>query len=310
VRRVDVNGAAPNGGARLGRFAVKGVFWRHYLDWAVVNLPFYFYPVPLTFFTIFFFFFAAPARRAVVANLAVVLPGSSRAMNYLRAFRTLYNFAWTISEAAIHKIIKEEFSYELIGAQWLEQLGAEQGAIILTAHMGSYDLGAALFAEKFQREIRIVRAPEPDEETARHLSASLDRAGEGAVKVDYNTAGALLSFDLLKALRDGEIVSIQGDRAEGEVAQVAARLFDREVRLPNGPFVLGLVAGAPIYPLFIARAGCRTYQVVVHEPIRVKNTGSRDADIAAGVAQWCGVLEQTVGEKWEQWFAFTPMFAQ
>ena len=64
----------------LRRFAVRGVFWRHYLDWAIVNLPFYFYPVPLTFFTLFFFFFAAPARRAIVANLAVILPGSSRAL--------------------------------------------------------------------------------------------------------------------------------------------------------------------------------------------------------------------------------------
>src|ERR1044072_1445290 len=110
--------------SRLSRFAVKGIFWRNYLDWAVVNLPFYFYPVPLTFFTIFFFFFAAPARRAIVANLAVVLPGSARAMNYLRAFRTLYNFSWTISEAAIHRIIKEEFTYEILGAKWLGELGA------------------------------------------------------------------------------------------------------------------------------------------------------------------------------------------
>jgi lauroyl/myristoyl acyltransferase len=296
-------------GARLGRFAVKGVFWREYLDWAVVNLPFYFYPVPLTFFTIFFFFFAAPARRAIIANLAVVLPGSSRPMNYLRAFRTLYNFAWTISEAAIYKLIREEFNYHLIGAQWLEQLGAERGAIILTAHMGSYDLGAALFAEKFQREIRIVRAPEPDQESARHLTASLRQVGEGAVKVDYNTAGALLSFDLLKALREGEIVSIQGDRIEGDVAAAPGRLFDRDVQIPNGPFVLSLVADVPIYPLFIARAGCRTYKVIVHEPIRVKNTGRRDADIAAGVAQWCTLLEQVVAERWEQWFAFTPIFA-
>src|SRR2546421_12117832 len=97
-----------NSASRLGRFAVKGVFWRQYLDWAVINLPFYFYPVLLTFFTLFFFFFAAPARRAIVTNLAVILPGSSRAMNYLRAFRTLYNFAWTIGEAAIHRLIKEE----------------------------------------------------------------------------------------------------------------------------------------------------------------------------------------------------------
>ena len=116
---------------RLGPFAVRGVVWRHYLDWAVVNLPFYVYPFQLVFFTVFFFFFAAPARRAIVANLAVVLPGSSRAMNYLRAFRTLYNFAWTIAEAAIARILKAEFSYEITGAEWLEELGAARGAIVI-----------------------------------------------------------------------------------------------------------------------------------------------------------------------------------
>jgi lauroyl/myristoyl acyltransferase len=293
----------------LGRFAVRGVFWREYLDWAAVNLPFYFYPVNLVFFTLFFFFFAAPARRTVVANLGVILPGSSRAMNHLRAFRTFYNFACTISEAAIHKINKEEFSYEIIGSEWLEQLGAAPGAIVLTAHMGSYDLGAALFAEKFHREIRMVRAPEPDGLTAQHLSASLDKAGEGAVKVDYNTAGALLSFDLLKALRDGEIVSIQGDRAEGDVAQIGARLFGKEVRLPNGPFVLALVAQMPIYPLFIARSGYRSYQIIVREPILVLRTsGTREDHIGEGVLKWTAVLEEVIASRWDQWFAFTPIF--
>ena len=293
----------------LGRFAVRGVFWREYLDWAAVNLPFYFYPVNLVFFTLFFFFFAAPARRTVVANLGVILPGSSRAMNHLRAFRTFYNFACTISEAAIHKINKEEFSYEIIGGEWLEQLDAAPGAIVLTAHMGSYDLGAALFAEKFHREIRMVRAPEPDRLTAQHLSASLDKAGEGAVKVDYNTAGALLSFDLLKALRDGEIVSIQGDRVEGDLAQISARLFGKEVRLPNGPFVLALVAQMPIYPLFIARSGYRSYQIIVREPILVLRTsGTREDHIGEGVLKWTAVLEEVIASRWDQWFAFTPIF--
>src|SRR3954470_9650021 len=290
-----------SGTTRLGRFAVKGVFWRQYLDWAIVNLPFFFYPLPLTFFTIFFFFFAAPARRAVVANLAFVLPGSSRAMNYLRAFRTLYNFAWTIAEAAIHRILREEFSYEVDGPEWLEELRAGPGAIVLTAHMGNYDLGAALFAEKVHREIRVVRAPEPHPESAEHLSASLERAGESGVKVDYNTAGALLSFDLLKAVREGEIVSIQGDRAEGDVAQVAARLFGAETKTPTGPFVLSLVAQVPIYPLFIARTGCRRYQIIVREPIRLESGGPRDQEIARGVSEWCDVLQEIVADRWEQW---------
>jgi phosphatidylinositol dimannoside acyltransferase len=293
----------------LRRFAVRGVFWREYLDWAIINLPFYFYPVPLTFWTFFFFFFAAPARRAIVANLAVILPGSSRAMNHLRAFRTLYNFAWTISEAAIYKLNREEFTYQIIGAQWLDQLAAGQGAIVLTAHMGNYDLGAALFARKFNREIRMVRAPEPDRQTAEHLSSSLEKTGEGAVKVDYNTAGAMLSFDLLNAIRRGEIVSIQGDRVEGEVAQIDGRLFGTKVRLPNGPFVLALAAGVPIYPLFIARSGCRSYEIIVREPIAVVRSGqAREDDIAEAVAKWCAVLEELLAERWDQWFAFTPLF--
>jgi lauroyl/myristoyl acyltransferase len=316
-RRFELGDKLSSGGCasvrretRLGRFAVRGVFWRKYLDWAALNLPFYFYPVNIFFFTLFFYFFAAPARRAIVANLASVLPGSSTAMNQLRAFRTLLNFAWTLSEAAIYKLNREEFVYEIIGTKWLEQLGAAPSAIVLTAHMGNYDLGAALFAEKFNREIRMVRAPEPDRETAQHLSASLEQAGAGAVKVDYNTAGALLSFDLLNALRGGEIVSIQGDRVEGGVAQISATLFGKTVRLPNGPFVLALAAGVPIYPLFIARSGHRRYQIIVREPIMVVRTGGvRDSDIAGGVDRWCAVLQEIIAESWDQWFAFAPIFS-
>jgi lauroyl/myristoyl acyltransferase len=293
----------------LRRFAVRGVFWREYLDWATVNMPFYTYPVLHWFMTFFFFFFAAPARRIVLAHLEIILPSSSRAMNYLRVFRTFHNYAWTISEAAIHKINKEEFAYEIIGADWLDQLGTAQGAIVLTAHMGNYDLGAALFAEKFNREIRLVRAPEPDQQTAEHLSASLEKSGEGAVKVDYNTGGALLSFDLLNALRLGEIVSIQGDRIDAGLAETRAQIFGKEVRLPNGPFVLAQVSRAPIYPLFIARSGYRSYQIIVREPIDVLRTGrDREEDIAQAVEKWGEVLEQLIAERWDQWFAFAPGF--
>jgi lauroyl/myristoyl acyltransferase len=301
----DKNGS----GHFLHRFAVRGVFWRQYLDWATINMPFYTYPVLHFFMTFFFFFFAAPARRIVLSNLAIILPGSCRAVNYLRVFRTFYNYAWTISEAAIQKLNREEFAYEIIGAKWLEQLGVAQGAIVLTAHMGNYDLGAALFADKFNREIRLVRAPEPDRQTAQHLSASLENSGAGAIKVDYNTAGALLSFDLLNALRLGEIVSIQGDRMDGDLAGIPARLFGRHIRLPNGPFVLAQVAKVPIYPLFIARSGYRSYQIIVREPITIlRSKRDREDDIAQAVEKWCRVLEQLIAERWDQWFAFAPGF--
>jgi lauroyl/myristoyl acyltransferase len=167
-----------------------------------------------------------------------------------------------------------------------------------------------LFAQKFNRQIRMVRAPEPDRESEQHLKASLAQAGAGAVKIDYNTAGALLSFDLLSALRQGEIVSIQGDRVIGNVAQIEGTMFGRAISIPTGPFILAQVAEVAIFPLFIARVGHRHYAIIVREPIRVARTAAdRNEDISVAVAQWCAVLQSVVAERWDQWFAFAPIFA-
>ena len=221
--------------------AVRGLAWRRYLDFGVTNVPFYLRPVMIFFWTIFFFFLAAPARRAILSNLRVVLPGSSPLLNLGRAWLTLYNFAWTIADAADHKLAKTEFAYAVEGVEFLERLAAAHGAVLLTAHMGNYDLGAALFAERYRREIRMVRAPEADAQTARHVDESLERAGSGAVKVAYSTSSLALPLELLNAIRQGEIVSIQGDRAVAHVSQRPARLFGKAVPLPDGPFMLALL---------------------------------------------------------------------
>ena len=294
----------------LRGFAVKGVYWRRYLDFALLNIPFYLQPVLLTLWTSFFFVFAAAERRAILSNLAVVRPGSSTIVNYVRAFRTLMNFAWSITDAANYKLTKTEFAYDIVGEEFLEQLGGARGAIALTAHIGNYDLGAALFAQKFNRQIQIVRAPEPDPKTASHLDESLEQSGEGAVKIAYNSPGALLSLDLLNALRQGEIVSIQGDRVMDGVASAEGRLFDRPVQIPSGPFSLAQVAEVPIFPLFIVRAGHQRYQIIVHAPIIVaRNPRSREVDIATAVVTWCQILEETIAQHWDQWFSLVPTFA-
>jgi lauroyl/myristoyl acyltransferase len=290
------------------RFAVRGIFWRKYLDFGVGNVPFYLRPIMIVFWTTFFFFFAAPARKAILSNLRVVLPGSGRLTNLARAWLTLYNFAWTIADAADYKLAKTEFAYEVEGARWLDQLAAASGAVLLTAHMGNYDLGAAIFAQRYAREIRMVRAPEPDEETAQHLDESLERTGAGAVKIAYTTSGLSLPFELLNALREGEIVSIQGDRGVGQVSQREARLFGEVVRLPEGPFMLAFVGQAPIFPLFIVRTSFHHYKIIACETIHCLRTDrSRDA-IEEAMAAWCRTLEEVIAANWSQWFSLVPIF--
>ncbi|MDQ2824054.1 MAG: hypothetical protein M3R29_01215 [Verrucomicrobiota bacterium] len=291
-------------------FAVRGIFWRKSLDWSVVNIPSFFHPFLIFFWTTFFFFFAAPARRTIHRQLAIILPGSSPLVNYLRTFRTFYNFAWTLTDAAIYRLLRGRFTYELAGEKFLNALATSERAIILTAHMGNYDLGAALFIEKFQREIRMVRAPEPDRRTAQHVDLSLERSSGGAMKVDYSSEGTSLSFDLVAALRAGQIIAIQGDRVMGDMARSATALFGREVFLPTGPFVLSLVAETPIYPLFIVRKGFRKYAIIAHEPITcLKGDRPREIEIASALQEWSRLLEENITRYWHQWYAFTPVFS-
>ena len=293
----------------LRSFAVRGVLWRHYLDFGIENVPFYLVPMAIFFWTIFFFFFAAPARRAVLSNLRVIRPRSFPLTNYARAFLTFYNFAWTISDAADFKLNRNEFAYSIEGAEFLDRLAVAQGAVLLTAHMGNYDLGAAIFAHRFLREIRMVRAPEADKRTAQHLDASLERAGGGAVRVAYNTAGMQLPFELLNALRDGQIVSIQGDRVVGDVAYREVRLFDRIVRLPEGPFMLAFVAQVPIFPVFVVRTGYHHYKIIACQPLECRRGGEpRDASVDRAMNDWCRTLEKVLVLRWSQWFSFVQIF--
>ncbi|PYL54273.1 MAG: hypothetical protein DMF29_06585 [Verrucomicrobia bacterium] len=271
--------------------AVHGVFWRKFVDWGVRNLPKIFHPPLIWVAAFLFFFIAAPARKSVLRNL-----------------RLIHSRSWRVTDATAYRMSKARFRYELERARFLDQLAAARGGIVLTAHMGNYDLGAALFAEKFHRQIRMVRAPEPDALAAQHVDLALQQSGAGAVKVGYSDDGTSLAFDLLNALRNGEIISIQGDRVVGQVSRAPVKFFDREVFMPNGPFVLSLVSETPIYPLFVVRTGYRKYKIIAREPIVcLRGNASRDEVIAEAMQNWGQVLEEIVRCYWPQWFAFTSL---
>ena len=289
-------------------FAVHGVFWRRFVDWGVRTLPAWLHRPLIWTAACVFFLIARPARKALLRNLRLVHRGSWRIINYFRVIRVFANFGWALTDEATYRSKRGRFRYEIEGGRFLDKLGSAKGAIVLTAHMGNYDLGAALFAERFDRQIQMVRAPEKDALAAQHIHLALRESSSGAVKVGYSDDGTALAFDLLSALRAGEIISIQGDRIVGNVAHAPVNLFGREISLPNGPFVLSLVSETPIYPLFIVRTGYRRYKIVAREPILcTRNGASRNEIIASAMQRWAEVLQEITRAYWPQWFAFTAL---
>ena len=171
--------------------------------------------------------------------------------------------------------------------------------------MGSYDLGAHLFAEVSGRRIVMVRAPEVDPQTRQFEEERLP----GEIEIQFNTDGGALALDLLHALREGAIVAIQGDRMAGAISGLPATLFGKAVQVPAGPFALAMTARVPIYPIFVVRRGWRRYRLRAATPIEIVRSRDRDADFAAAASLWTATLEQVIRDAWQQWFEFEELGA-
>ena len=286
---------------------MRGVFWRQFLRWAVLNIPIWLEPVAIGWWSLFFLLWG-PGRRGVMTNLCAIKPRSWPLTNFFRTYRVFWNYAWTITDNVRFKELRTLPDWEFEGAEHFDQmLASPGGAILLTAHMGSYDLGAQLFAELSDRKIVMVRAPERDPQTREYEAAQRDRtAGEG-LRVGFNTNAGDLAFELLDAVQRGEIVAVQGDRVTPGISAIEATLFDRKTDLPAGPFALAMTSRVPIYPVFIIRQGRRRYRLLACEPIELQRTSrNRDDDLRRGVERWRETLEAIVRRWWPQWFSFEP----
>lgn len=287
------------------RFQVRGVVWRQLLRFAILNVPPWTEPIVMAVCSAFFMMWGS-ARRNVMRNLAVIKPGSFAILNLFRCYRLFWNYAWTIADNVRFKELRTIPDWEFTGWKYFQEMQEREGAILLTAHMGSYDLGAQLFSETSARRIVMVRAPEGDPQT----QAFEEGHAAGGLRIEFNTRATDLAIDLLGVIRDGSIVAIQGDRVTGTIGSLPAIVFGHATRVPAGPFALALAARVPIYPVFVVRLGRRRYRLMTARPIEMIRSQNRDEDFARAVEQWIAELEHVVRSFWFQWFTFDPYWPE
>jgi lauroyl/myristoyl acyltransferase len=287
------------------------VFWRQFLRWACLNVPVWLEPIAIAMWTLLFLLNTS-VRRGVMLNLRSIVRGSSDFTNFFRTYVVFWNFAWTITETMRFKELRVIPDWEFDGYEnFLSMVEREGGAIVLTAHMGSYDLGAHLFAATTNRRILMVRAPETDPDTQNFEASHHQTTTGDAFRIDFNTNSTDLAFELLDAARRGEIVAIQGDRVTPGISGVKTKLFGTPTELPAGPFALAMAARVPIYPLFVIRRGRRHYRVIARKPIILeRRSRRRDDDMQVAVDAWAAELEAVIAESWNQWFAFEPFSSE
>jgi len=296
----------------LRRFNVYGDFWPRFLNWGVRHCPWYVEPAILFGFTILFFLVLGKARRAVAANLRVILPGCSWFGANLRVLRVFWNFAWTIDDEAQVRNHGAVINWEISGLKHLQELESSSGGgILLTAHMGNYDIAAPVFAEKFKRTIHMVRTPERDSESQDYQHQHRARQQSAAFVIHYNEPGNMLGVELARCIGDKGIVAIQGDRILFDVSSMTVPFDEQHTwRLPRGPFLLALITRCGIHPVFIIRMGYRRYRIDARAPFSInpKHGDGKEAAQMEAAQQWSKILREVVINHWRQWYVFEPAF--
>lgn len=295
----------------LRRLNVYGDFWLRYLFFGARFCPWFLEPVVAWAMGTVFFLALKTARFSIAANLAVIRPGRTLWEYVKDTHRVIMNYGWTLTDMVHVRLGHEIIDWEIVGQQHLDPLASVQhGMIILTAHMGNYDVAAPLFARRLKRRIHTVRVPDRNAQTQEFMKERRVENISEWLTVHYNEPGSMLAVELTKLLQEGEFVAIQGDRVLFDVSAQPAKFRDGiDWQLPRGPFMLSLVAKVPIVPVFIVRIGWRRYRVIAREPFEWTGDPRDRAGAQNAAAEWWSeCLREVVEQHWYQWFVFERVF--
>lgn len=293
----------------LGPFHITGVFWHRFHLWVLRSIPPFLLNILAVVFTTLFFVVLRRIRVAIASNLEPVLGPCGWWERQRRIYKTMWQFGWCLNERNERLNTSRPFNVELEALEhWNDVSRAGGGLVLVTAHLGNYEVGSMLPSERERRRVHLVREPETDAKAQAVLENVLSEFTQNQYTMHFQSDDPFQGLALLDALRRGEIVAVQGDRPRAGGWSIDATLFGKPFPLPPGPAVLARTADVPMLPVFVFREGRRRYRVVFRPPIHAPRTGSRSADLEWTMRRVAADLEWAVRREPHQWFCFRRLW--
>ncbi len=213
--------------------------------------------------------------RAVFSNLGITLLETMRVPWLRRA--TLEGFV------------------EAEGREVLEKaLERGRGVIILTAHLGNWEL-LAIWHSIMGYEMDVV---------VRDMDSPLVASLMEWMRTSHGNTMVLKKRSmrrLLKTLSSNGIVGILLDQNVARVEGVFVDFFSTPACTNKGPAMLAAASGAAVIPTFITREGGR-HVIRIGPEVELAHSGDKNKDALENTARLTAVIEEAVRRTPEQWF--------
>ena len=257
-----------------------------------------------------FYLLMGRTRRAVKSNLEVIGRGRFTPQKISRlARRTFRNYGQYLLDYMVinritasnkGKVIEGELGEEYMA--WVLQKG--RGAICITPHLGNWEMGGLLLAFR-GGTLNVLSLDEPDARTKAFRGRFRHAKGIREIYIKPGAENPFSTIELVKALRNNEIVAMLGDREDSPNA-IDVDFFGRRTRFPMGVGILAMMTGAPVLPVFVVMEANQKYWGIIEKPIYFDGSrrGERERVIREGMEEIVRVFEHYIRQYPDQWYNF------
>lgn len=224
--------------------------------------------------------------------------GYSWLKSSISVYKTYYVFGQTlIDKIAISAGLRKVYSFQFDGESMLkEALSLKKGGILISAHVGNFELAQFFFKEKLSDiSISIVITDQDHEDIKDYLDQYLqrDRMHFIIVKDDFSHI-----FEINAALAKNNIICIAGDRYLKDTKCMEQELLGKKAKFPLGPFYLGSRLNVPVLFVYVMREQKKHYHLYARR-VDVKARDAHDL-----LTKYTQNLEKVIKKYPLQWFNF------
>jgi len=253
------------------------------------------------------YFFAFRDKNTVKKNLKVIFPDKtdkeikdiSRRMfeNFGKYLVDFFRFS-KLDQGYIKKNIKiENIDY------FNQALSKGKGVIVLTAHLGNWELGGVVVA-LLRYPFWVVALPHKNKKVDEFFNNQ--RQSKGIHVIPFGKAAR----QCLSLLRENKMIALVGDRDFSEKGLVLD-FFGKKTHFPLGPAAFAIKTGAVIVPGFMFRNSDDSFTLRIEEPIEFKPKADiigpqeiTDKDMNNVIGQYINIFERYIKERPDQWYMF------
>ena len=244
-------------------------------------------------------------RKMVRDNLRRVVNGHRPLEQAVR--QNFRNFAESLADyVRFENLRPEDIGNVVVENSGLEHLDAalarKRGAIIVTAHLGNWELGGMLCATRGYPVSAITLEEAIDELTAMRENY---RGSHGVQTIRIGKS-PFAPVPIIHQLQQNGIVAMLVDRPPAESAQEVT-FFGAPAKFSSAPAFLAHLTGAMVVPAFVVGIGQGRYRAFMEPPLAMEG-GDLSTAVVANTQRLAAVFERVIADYADQWYHFVPIW--